>query len=352
MKRSALLRLSLLAAGACLGTGLATAAPFYRLESATVLPSESPGWDYVTLDAAHSRLFIGRRGDGVAVFDTHANTLLRTLDNSAEGNAIVLAAPFKRGYTVNEDGTSTVFDLDTLKTIERLKLGDAADSGVFEPVTAQVVVTMSDSQEIRFVDAKSGKPGATLKMTSKKFDGLAADGAGNVFIAQRDRGSVAKIDARTRTLAAEWPIAGCEQPTGLAYDAGNRRVFVGCRGAKPVLAVLDAAAGKVVATHEIGRGNDGVVYDAGTRRVYTANGVDANVVIFDQVDADTYRLAEATTTRPYARTMALDPATRKLYLVTAEGTVDPSKAVNRGPAPFYPNRYHAGTFVVLTYAPR
>ena len=57
------------------------------------------------------------------------------------------------------------------------------------------------------------------------------------------------------------------------------------------------------------------------------------------------------TTRPYARTMALDPKTQKVYLVTAEGTSDPRKKINKGVAAFYPNRYFANTFTVLTYAP-
>jgi DNA-binding beta-propeller fold protein YncE len=138
----------------------------------------------------------------------------------------------------------------------------------------------------------------------------------------------------------------------MAIDRAGKRLFVGCRGKSPVLAVMDTETGRVVAKLEIGRGNDGVIYDPETRKLYTSSGVDGNLVIFDQVDADTYKLAEATTTRPYARTMALDPKTKKLYLVTAEGTVDPSKKVNRAPAPFYPNRYFPDTFTLLTYSPK
>jgi hypothetical protein len=70
------------------------------------------------------------------------------------------------------------------------------------------------------------------------------------------------------------------------------------------------------------------------------------------VNPDSYTLAEATTTRPYARTMAYDPKTRKIYLVTAEGTADPAKKINKAVAPFYPNRYFPDTFTVLTFAPK
>jgi hypothetical protein len=145
-------------------------------------------------------------------------------------------------------------------------------------------------------------------------------------------------------------VKGCEQPTGLAFDSARERLFVGCRGRAPVLAVMDSRTGRVVGVQPIGRGNDGVVYDAGARQVITSNGVDANLVIYDQTDADHYRLAEATTTRPYARTMAFDPRTRRIYLVTAEGTVDAGRPVNAAVAPFYPNRYFDDTFVLLTYS--
>lgn len=47
-----------------------------------------------------------------------------------------------------------------------------------------------------------------------------------------------------------------------------------------MLAVLNADTGATVTTLPIGRGNDGVVFDAQRKRIFTTNGVDANLVIF------------------------------------------------------------------------
>ncbi len=326
---------------------------FHQLESAVKLKSAKPDWDYVTLDPARGHLFIGRRGEGVVVYDVKAKKVVKTLDKSDDANAVALVPEFDRGYSTNGDGTSTVFQISTLKTLDRIKLGgEDADAAFYEPVTKQLAFTLGDAKKIVFVDAKTAKVAGELAMESKKLDGTVPDGNGNLFMALRDRNAVAKIDARARSLVAEWKTEGCEQPTGIAYDAASKRIFIGCRGAKPVLAVMDADSGKVIATHEIGRGNDGVIYDADTKRIYTSNGVDANLVIYDQVDANTYKLAEATTTRPYARTMALDPKTKKVYMVTAEGTADPAKKINKAVAAFYPNRYFPDTFTVLTYVPK
>ncbi len=102
---------------------------------------------------------------------------------------------------------------------------------------------------------------------------------------------------------------------------------------------------------EIGRGNDGVVYDPDTRRVFTSNGVEGNIVIYDQKGPDSYVLSQAVTTRPIARTMAIDPKTKKIYTMTAEGMVDPAKPVNRRAGAFYPNTFFDDTFTLLEFGP-
>ena len=342
-----------LAAATSLLLAAPAAAQFHRLESATVIKGAKPDWDYVTLEPTRGYLFIGRRGDGVTVFDVKSKKVVRNIDKSDDANAIALVPEFDRGYTTNGDGTSTVFQLSTLKTIDRIKLGgEDADSAFYDPVTKQLAFTLGDAKKIVFVDAKTAKVVGELAMQNKKLDGTVPDGEGNLLMALRDRNSVAKIDVANRKVAEEWKTAPCEEPTGIAYDAANKRIFVGCRGKSPMLAVMDAASGKVITTADIGRGNDGVIYDAATKKIYTSNGVDANLVIYNQVDADTYKLAEATTTRPYARTMALDPKTKKIYMVTAEGTANPANKINKAVATFYPNQYFPDTFTVLTYSPR
>ncbi len=343
---------------ACAALGLAAfgaaaqTQPFYHLDSAVILKAAAPDWDHITLDPARGYLFIGRRGDGVTVFDVNSQKVVRNIDRSEKANAIVRVPEFDRGYTINDDGTTTVFKLSTLETIDRIKVGEDADSAFYDPVSRQLVFTMGDSSKLAFVDAGSAKLVGELPMDSKKLDGAVADGQGNVILAIRDRNVVAKIDVAQRKMTARWSTAPCEQPTAVAFDRADQRIFVGCRGKSPMLAVLDSASGKIVTTLEIGRGTDGVIYDGATHKIYTSNGVDANLVIYDQVNPDTYKLAEAITTRPYARTMDLDPITKKVYLVTAEGAADPAKKINKAVAPFYPNRYFPDTFAVLTYSLR
>jgi hypothetical protein len=50
--------------------------------------------------------------------------------------------------------------------------------------------------------------------------------------------------------------------------------------------------------------------------------------------------------------MALDPKSKKVYLVCAEGTVDVAKKWKSQLTSFYPNKYFLNTFTLLTYSRR
>ena len=339
---------ALAAAGLLAGVAQAAPAPqVYRLDAVIPLKGAHPAWDYLTFDAQRSRLFIGRRAAGITVYDVKAHKLVGQIANAAGANIAALVPDVGRGYTANADGSTTVFDLRTLKTLDRIKLGEGADAAFYEPATRQLAFTMGD--QLTFIDAATAKVTGHVHLDAEEIEGVAPDGQGMLYVAERDKDKVAKVDARTHTLVAEWALPWCDQPTGVAYDPASARLFVGCKGEHPVLSVIDVADGRVVAQPEIGRGNDTVRFDAATHRVFTSNGVEGNMVIFDQVGPNDYRLFQALTTRPIARTMAIDPATRKVYTVTAEGMVDPTRLVNRKAGAFYPNLYFDDTFVLLEY---
>ena len=326
-------------------------AGFYRLASAVKLPGKSPDWDYLAYDAARGHLFIARRGAGLWVFDTKAQRLLTKIANSTGAGATLVLPALGRGYSTNEDGSTTVFNLATYAPIARVSFAKDADAASYDPVTGRIAFVSADSQLVTFIDARSLKVVGQVKLEAKKADASVADGTGHILLNERDRNMVARIDAATATITAEWPVTGCMQPTGMAYDAAHHRAFIGCRSAKPVLAVMNTDTGAVVQVLDLGRGNDGVVYDAARHRVITTNGIDANVVIFHQDDADHYKFEQAITTRPNARTMAYEQRSGRIFTVTAEGVANPAVHINTGPSPFYANAYYDNTMTVLTYAP-
>ncbi|MDE2110099.1 MAG: YncE family protein [Alphaproteobacteria bacterium] len=325
---------------------------FYRLQSAVTLPGPVGGWDYLAFDPARNYLFLDRRAQGVTVYDVDSRKVVAQIANSTGANSTAFAPDLNLGFTSNGDGSTTIFRLSSLKTIKRVRFGKSADAGFYEPTTRQMLFAMGDDHAVAFLDARTGKLVSVLQTKSRKLEAAVADGHGKLFMNERDRNSVLRIDPLRHVVTAEWPVVGCDEPTGIAYDAADARLFIGCRGDHPVLSVMNAKTGAVVTTIPIGRGNDSVIYDPSERRIYTSNGIDANIVAIKQLDADRYALAEATTTRPEARTMAFDPKSKRIFVVTAQGAVDPARKIDTAVSPFYPNRYFRGTYTILTYARR
>ena len=272
-------------------------AGFFRLHTAVKLAGNAPDWDYLSYDAARGRLFIARRDAGLWVYDTRRQRLLRRMPMTHGAGASLLIPALGRGYVTNEDGSVTVFNLATLVPIRRVKFAEDADAATYDPVSGRIAFVSADSRRVTFLDARSLAIVGHVNLEAKKADASVADGAGAILLNERDRNMVARIDAASARITAEWRTTGCTQPTGMAYDAADHRAFIGCRGAKPVLAVLNTDSGAIVATLDLGRGNDGVVYDRVHHQIITTNGVDSNIVVFHQDDADHYRMEQAITTR-------------------------------------------------------
>jgi DNA-binding beta-propeller fold protein YncE len=109
----------------------------------------------------------------------------------------------------------------------------------------------------------------------------------------------------------------------MAIDTAHARLFSGCRSG--VLAVSDYKAGKVVATAPIGMGVDGAGFDPATGDVFTANG-EGTLTVIHEDSPDKYTVVQNLATSPGSRNMGLDPATHKIFVVTAKFGPPPASA--------------------------
>ena len=276
--------------------------------------------------------------------------LVKTLDNSVGANSVTLVPEFDRGYVANQDGTTTVFELSTLKTFDRFKVDDDLNANFYEPTTKRVIFTSAErpsgTSRMVSLDAKTGKVANTTSFDGKKIDNPAVDGRGNIYVPMRDKNLMLSVNAQDMKIMATWPMAPCDAPASFDIDKANRRLLLGCRLTAPVFIAMDADTGKVVANLPIGRNVNALFFDGETKRIFTSNGVDASLTVIEQQDADHYRVLENVSTRPGARMMAYDHKTKKAYVVTSEFTLIPPASGTGAPRTiFFPN-----TFVVLTYA--
>ncbi|MDB5847387.1 MAG: hypothetical protein JWP29_1139 [Rhodoferax sp.] len=351
------------AAAACIASVAffpSTAAAFdgWHLEDATAIPGKGSAWDYVSLDAARGHLFLGRRSTGLQVYDIASHKAIAIIGSTPadSSNGATVMQDLDLGISYNENGTITPFKLSTLEAQPSIKLGDELDSVHYDPATQRLFVNMAagkEGTELIVLQAPSFKVLGSVRLTSKKPEHAEADGRGNMFIASRDENAVYRISTKDMAVTAQWPTPGCVQTNGLALDAANHRIFLGCRGSasvKPSFVVMDADNGAVVYSAEIGGGNDDVVFDPQLKRVFLANGVNSVLNVFEQVDANTYKPSEALGTQAGVRTMAMDPKTKKIYAITAEGSADYTKKITTSVSPYYANTFFPDRFFVLTYS--
>src|SRR5262249_27043559 len=140
------------------------------------------------------------------------------------------------------------------------------------------------------------------------------DGKGMVYVNLEDENMLVAVDARTLKAVNHWPVAPCQNPSALAIDRAHERLFLGCRN--KLMAVMDAKTGKIVSTLPIGQGVDAARYDPTTQTAFASNG-EGSITVVREDTPDKFHVAQTVTTEPAARTMEEDPATHRVYTVTA-----------------------------------
>ena len=99
------------------------------------------------------------------------------------------------------------------------------------------------------------------------------------------------------------------------FDKTTNRLFAGC--GNKLLAVVNAADGKVIATLPIGDGCDGAAFDPETKTIFTSNG-EGTMSVYHEKSADKVELVATIATKRGARTITIDEQTHLIYMPTAE----------------------------------
>jgi len=321
MKTTNLLGASLLMA-ACLPcathaaatVSAAPEAPGYALKQRWAL-GDAGKYDYLAIDATHHRLFL-TRGDRVQVLDLPSGKVTGEIGATAGVHGVAFAPELKLGFTSNGRANSvTVFDLDTLQVKREVKVSGAnPDTILYEPASRKLYTFNGKSADVTVFDAASMKVLATIPVGGRP-EFAVADGAGKIYFNIEDKGRIGVLDIASDKLLASWSLAGCEEPSGIAIDAAHARLFSVCQNR--VMLVTDAKTGVHVADVAIGEHPDAALYDAATATVFSSNGAGGgSLSVIHQIDADHYAPALSVATEKGARTMAIDPLGKEIYLPT------------------------------------
>jgi DNA-binding beta-propeller fold protein YncE len=282
----------------------------YKVSQRITLGGEG-GWDYLTFDSQAHRLYV-TRATRVMVVDADSGKQLGEIPNTIGVHGVALAYKAGRGVTSNGRANSvTIFDLKTLAPIATVKTGIKPDAILFDPFSGLVMTCNGGSNSITLLDPEKAVAMGTIALPGKPETAV-SDGKGKVFVNLEDKNQIAAIDVAARKVLASWPLADCEEPTGLSMDIANGRLFSGCHNG--TLVVMDAGSGRNVQKLAIGKGVDATAYDKEAGLVFTSNG-EGNISVIRQESPDKYSSFANVPTQKGAKTMVLDPGKHVVYSV-------------------------------------
>lgn len=322
---------------ACAALGPALAAPSAPTAYAVTgsIPGPDGGWDLLGVDPASNRLYLARSG-GLMSVDLANGAVSRDLVKSQRGHAALPLPGSLVLSTSGGDGTATLFDAAAGKVVATLPVGKNPDAAAYDPVTKTVWVMNPGSGDISVIDPAAAKVVATIPVGGS-LELAAADGKGRIYVNVEDKNQVIVLDTRARKVLARFALKGCDGPTGITYAPDSSEILSACANG---VAIVSKPDGAEVAELKIGPRPDGAVYDEKRRLAFVPSGGDGTL---SEIALGAHpRVLAVIPTAKGARTIALDPASGRLYLPFAHS--EPAQGAAR-PA------MTPGSFAILVVSP-
>jgi DNA-binding beta-propeller fold protein YncE len=328
----------LFGAGSALAAPTASVAPHYTLQA--TIPLGGPDkWDYVVFDPVDQRVYASH-GTGVTVIDASKGTVIGTLGGIDGAHGIVPMPKFGKIFADSgKTGTVIAYDDKTLAPITTIPAVGDADGMNYDPVSGWVVVLGGDSASAGFINPVTDQLTAKLPLGGSP-EGSAMDDAGKMYVNISDHNEIAVVDTRTPRVLADWKLTGCSDPHGMAIDPSHTKLFVSCPAG--YMAVVSIARGRQIGLVRIGRGTDTAEFDPVHDIALSSDGDGTLGIVADNGAA----LGNVPTEKG-ARTMAVDQATGRVFMVTA--TVDHAAKPSVSGAPHFV--FVPGSMRLLVYMP-
>ncbi len=245
------------------------------------------GWDALTVDSASGRVFLSH-GTMVQVLDEKSGKLIGTISGTQGVHGIALAPDFNKGFTSDgRDNTVTVFNLKTLEIIEKIPVtGSNPDAIFYDTFSHLVFVFNGRSSNATVINTKDDKITATIPLAGKP-EFSASDENGSVYVNIEDKNSVSVIDTKTLRVIKNYPLTPGEEPTGIAVDNENHRLFVSCNN--KLMVIMNTQNGKIITALPIGGHVDGAAFDPGLKLAFASSG-DGTLTVIQELSKDIFKV--------------------------------------------------------------
>lgn len=302
-----------------------------------VFPIKSNGgWDYIAV--YKNNLYIAH-GTQVNIIDKTTGDSVGVIPNATGVHGIAFDPIQNIGFTSNGKLNNVfAFNVQTNELITSIPTGENPDAIMYDPFSKKIITCNGKGKSLSFIDPVSFKVVGQVEVGGKPETAV-TDLAGNIYVNIEDKNEIVKIDAINFKVLAHWSIFPVEEPTGLAIDIANKRLFAA--GDKKMV-VVNFETGKKITTIPIGEGCDGLVFDANQKLIFTANGESGTLSIIKVISENKFQFIENINTLKSARTIALDDTNGTVYLPAAQFQPQAAGVSENKRTPIIP-----GTFKIL-----
>jgi len=260
---------------------------------------------------------------------------LDTLDPVGEipgvgGNGTAVDPKSGHGFTSDHPKVS-MFDTKTLTLIKSIDVGTARPDGIlFDDFNQRVYVFSHPTKDATVIDSKDGTVLGTIDLGGVPEQGV-ADGKGMLYVVMQDAvGSVTAVDVKTMKAIGHYSFVDKGGCNGLALDVKNKVLFAACgrsgnpptQPAQPMMVILSATDGKILASLPLAGGSDGAAFNPTTMEAFSTHG-NGTMTIVKEKSPVSFEVEQNLQTMNGARTVTFDSKTGHLFTMSQE----------RGPAP-------------------
>ena len=298
--------------------------PPLKLDRTITLPGTVKGhFDHLIVDLKTDRLFVTPEDfHAVLVIDLPAGRVVHEVRGIDRPHAILFRSDIGKLYvTDGEDGSVKVFDANTYHLEHRIGLLKDADSIGYDSATKYLYVDNGGGgagqkySMLSVIDTTANRKIADIKVEGDTLEAMALDvNRPRLYVNNRDKNQVVVVNRLTRRVIGSWPLTMGKTNVAMALDEPHQRLFVGCRSGQII--VLDSNTGKELQALPIVKGVDDLAYDDASRRLYAAG--DGAATVYEQTDANHYRLLGNVPTGPVAKTARLVPEKGRYFVAVPQ----------------------------------
>jgi DNA-binding beta-propeller fold protein YncE len=270
-------------------------------------------FDYLTMDDEGHWLLSAHLGPGILyVIDVQTNKLVKAIPGVPGITGLEYVPGLRKVYTSDwGEEKIGIVSLKSMNVVKRLDTAAKPNGSTYAAGFHKVYVADTLGKAVAVVDVDKDETIKTLSFKSEtgmpQYDSVAK----RVYVNLRNTNEVAEIDPATDTVLGTYPVEGCRYNHGMAVDSEHHRAFLLCNGTK-TLTIFALDTHKALAHLPLAQGADVVKFDPGLRRIYAACS-SGFISIFQEDDVDHYRKLEDFPVQKMVHSLAIDPATHRLY---------------------------------------